>query len=305
MKGLKLKPIYLAHNSLCVAPPAFLPVSAAVLSENHHVADLDKVRELIRGRTIKKSRGGFKENEAELVQNLSEFKSSNQLNSLGLSPLMRRSTFRRFVTLRKGQPVVVSAALPTASRVAKLGDLLRQSKALTFEARAARNKDTDMNRRYEAYQKEKSKQFEVELAAIKTLKAQIKDEVAAARLRLEELTAVYTAEVNELYMEEAKAVQAIQQSNAGPTHLIERERIRKVIQHAHQEHFKAREAIVTTMHPTFGELKMQNVAPKLSKTPGNIRRPGPELGEHNKEIYGDVLAMTAEQMAELEGKGII
>jgi formyl-CoA transferase len=70
-------------------------------------------------------------------------------------------------------------------------------------------------------------------------------------------------------------------------------------------HFKAREAIVNTMHPTFGELKMQNVAPKLSKTPGNIRRPGPELGEHNEEIYSNVLAMTAEQMAELEAKGII
>jgi len=70
-------------------------------------------------------------------------------------------------------------------------------------------------------------------------------------------------------------------------------------------HFKAREAIVSTMHPTFGELKMQNVAPKLSKTPGNIRRPGPELGQHNAEIYGEVLAMTAEQMAELEAKGII
>lgn len=70
-------------------------------------------------------------------------------------------------------------------------------------------------------------------------------------------------------------------------------------------HFKAREAIVTTMHPKFGDLKMQNVAPKLSKTPGNIRRPGPELGQHNAEIYGEVLAMTAEQMAELEAKGII
>ena len=70
-------------------------------------------------------------------------------------------------------------------------------------------------------------------------------------------------------------------------------------------HFKAREAIVTTMHPTFGELKMQNVAPKLSKTPGGIRRPGPELGQHNEEIYGGVLAMTAEQMAELSKKGII
>jgi formyl-CoA transferase len=70
-------------------------------------------------------------------------------------------------------------------------------------------------------------------------------------------------------------------------------------------HFKAREAIVTTMHPTFGELKMQNVAPKLSKTPGNIRRPGPELGQHNEEIYGNVLEMSPEQMAELTEKGII
>lgn len=70
-------------------------------------------------------------------------------------------------------------------------------------------------------------------------------------------------------------------------------------------HFKAREAIITTMHPTFGELKMQNVAPKLSKTPGNIRRPGPELGQHNDEVYGEILAMTAEQMAELKARGII
>jgi formyl-CoA transferase len=70
-------------------------------------------------------------------------------------------------------------------------------------------------------------------------------------------------------------------------------------------HFKAREAIVTTMHPTFGELKMQNVAPKLSKTPGNIRRPGPELGQHNEEIYGTVLEMSPEKIAELTEKGII
>jgi formyl-CoA transferase len=70
-------------------------------------------------------------------------------------------------------------------------------------------------------------------------------------------------------------------------------------------HFQAREAIVTTMHPQFGELKMQNVAPKLSKTPGSIRRPGPELGEHNQEIFGDVLNMSAERIAQLTDKGII
>lgn len=71
------------------------------------------------------------------------------------------------------------------------------------------------------------------------------------------------------------------------------------------EHFKAREAIVSTMHPQFGELKMQNVAPKLSKTPGSIRRPGPELGEHNGEILGSVLNLSAEEIAALTERGIV
>jgi formyl-CoA transferase len=70
-------------------------------------------------------------------------------------------------------------------------------------------------------------------------------------------------------------------------------------------HFKAREAIVTTMHPKFGTLKMQNVAPKLSATPGGIRRPAPELGEHNEEIYGNLLSLSAEQRAELAARGVI
>ena len=43
-------------------------------------------------------------------------------------------------------------------------------------------------------------------------------------------------------------------------------------------HFKAREAIVTVPHPDFGELRMQNVAPKLSETPGGVRSPQPDAG---------------------------
>jgi len=35
-------------------------------------------------------------------------------------------------------------------------------------------------------------------------------------------------------------------------------------------HFRAREAIIKTQHPKFGELMMQNVAPKLSATPGSV-----------------------------------
>lgn len=70
-------------------------------------------------------------------------------------------------------------------------------------------------------------------------------------------------------------------------------------------HFKAREAIVTTMHPKFGELKMQNVAPKLSMTPGSIRHPGPELGEHNEEIFCGLLQRSSTELADLKTRGIV
>ncbi|MBC7799715.1 MAG: CoA transferase, partial [Gemmatimonadaceae bacterium] len=49
-------------------------------------------------------------------------------------------------------------------------------------------------------------------------------------------------------------------------------------------HFQARDAIARVMHPTLGELRMQNVAPRLSDTPGRIRHAGPSLGEHNGEV---------------------
>ena len=69
--------------------------------------------------------------------------------------------------------------------------------------------------------------------------------------------------------------------------------------------FKARQAIITVMHPKFGELRMQNVAPKLSTTPGNVRTPAPELGQHNEEIYGQLLNLSTKRMAKLKSEGII
>ena len=70
-------------------------------------------------------------------------------------------------------------------------------------------------------------------------------------------------------------------------------------------HFKAREAIIKTQHPQFGELYMQNVAPKLSATPGGVRTPGPELGQHNVDIYKRLLNFSDERIAELLSTGII
>jgi len=70
-------------------------------------------------------------------------------------------------------------------------------------------------------------------------------------------------------------------------------------------HFKARDAIVTVPHPDFGELRMQNVAPRLSETPGSVRSPSPALGQHNDEVYRQLLGLSAERYAELMDARVI
>ncbi|MFG1769974.1 CaiB/BaiF CoA transferase family protein [Nocardia salmonicida] len=70
-------------------------------------------------------------------------------------------------------------------------------------------------------------------------------------------------------------------------------------------HFAAREAIVRLAHPEFGELPMQNVFPKLSETPGSVRHPGPELGEHNQDVYGGLLGLDEKAIGRLAADGVI
>ena len=71
-------------------------------------------------------------------------------------------------------------------------------------------------------------------------------------------------------------------------------------------HFEAREAIVATPTEEWPDLRMQNVFPKMSKTQGEIRWTGPEeLGQHNDEVYGELLGMTPEEIEDLKARSII
>jgi formyl-CoA transferase len=70
-------------------------------------------------------------------------------------------------------------------------------------------------------------------------------------------------------------------------------------------HFAARQAIVRLMHDKLGSFPMQNVAPRLSTTPGSVRALGPELGQHNEEVYQGLLGLTASDLAELRTGGVI
>jgi formyl-CoA transferase len=68
-------------------------------------------------------------------------------------------------------------------------------------------------------------------------------------------------------------------------------------------HYKYRANILEVPDPVLGTVKMQDVVPKLSLTPGKVRATGPELGEHNLEIYRGLLGYSSEKFASLsEGK---
>jgi len=70
-------------------------------------------------------------------------------------------------------------------------------------------------------------------------------------------------------------------------------------------HIKARHAIEFVEHPTGEVLPLVGVFPKLSETPGSIRLPCPHLGEHNEEVYRDILGLSAEEVAGLQQDSVI
>ena len=55
------------------------------------------------------------------------------------------------------------------------------------------------------------------------------------------------------------------------------------------EQYAARENIVEVEDPDIGPFPMQNVVPRLSETPGEVRWTGPKLGQHNDEVYKEIL----------------
>ena len=70
-------------------------------------------------------------------------------------------------------------------------------------------------------------------------------------------------------------------------------------------HFAARAALVKVAHPDFANLWMANVFPKLSQTPGEVRSPGPALGEHNEQVYGELLGYGRRELDALKAEGVV
>lgn len=69
-------------------------------------------------------------------------------------------------------------------------------------------------------------------------------------------------------------------------------------------HFQARESMIDVEDADLGSVRLVNVVPRFSETPGRVRTTGPALGEHNAEVYG-ALGMTADELDALRRDGII
>jgi formyl-CoA transferase len=69
--------------------------------------------------------------------------------------------------------------------------------------------------------------------------------------------------------------------------------------------FVARQSIIETPHPVFGAVRMQNVFPRLSESPGQVRWPGPALGEHTDLVLAHRLGLSDQILSDLRSRAII
>ena len=69
--------------------------------------------------------------------------------------------------------------------------------------------------------------------------------------------------------------------------------------------FAFRNDIIEVDTEKFGKIKMQNVVPKMSATPGEVKWVGGNLGQFNREIYRDLLGYTDEEIDNFEKDGVI
>lgn len=95
-----------------------------------------------------------------------------------------------------------------------------------------------------------------------------------------------------------EVVEAFEEANAAITPIYN---IKDIMQ---DPQYQALDSIITVEDPELGPIKMQNVLFRLSETPGEVKWSGPQLGEHNEEVYRE-LGIDEERLEELKAEGVV
>ena len=72
------------------------------------------------------------------------------------------------------------------------------------------------------------------------------------------------------------------------------------------EQYRARDMLVPHVDPDFGEYIGPGIVPKFSETPGEVRWSASwEEGSHNRDVYGGLLGVSDEELADLKEQGVL
>ena len=61
----------------------------------------------------------------------------------------------------------------------------------------------------------------------------------------------------------------------------------------------------TVEHAEMGRVRVDGMAVRLSETPATIEKGAPTLGQHNDEVFGEILGMSPKTMCTLTDEGVI
>jgi len=68
---------------------------------------------------------------------------------------------------------------------------------------------------------------------------------------------------------------------------------------------RARHMVMEVNHGRWGRVPLIGNPLKLSRSPATVRHTAPAVGEHNHQVYGELLGLTAEEIARLHAQGVI
>ena len=70
-------------------------------------------------------------------------------------------------------------------------------------------------------------------------------------------------------------------------------------------HLTARQMLIKRNYPGIGEVPIPGIPIKLSKTPGKVETNAADLGEHNTEIFSQLLKYSQKELDSLKLQGVI
>lgn len=115
----------------------------------------------------------------------------------------------------------------------------------------------------------------------------------------------HQAELDELIAQWTGSVDAEPLLTLLDGHGVPAGRIFRVPEMLEDAQYRARDSIVSVAHPELENLRMQNVFPRLSRTQGSVRWPGPPLGAHTQAVFAELLGLTLEEIEELRGDSVV